>query len=90
MGQFELDSLDSKDLPQFYISKIVLLGDFLGSPEIKKILDEANGTMVNIVDVQNLVKKLTNYYIKLGYFTTRVQLKVGQDISKGKLILSEN
>ncbi len=86
--QFELDSAGAKNLSSFYISEIILLGDFLGSLEVENILNESKGTMVNIVDVQNIIKKLTNYYIKMGYFTTRVQLKVGQDMSKGKLFLS--
>jgi len=52
-----------------------------------KITQEYIGTCMNIDDIKNVIRKVTNLYIDLGYITTRVALPE-QDLSSGTLILN--
>ena len=54
--------------------------------EILKITQKYLGQCLNIDDIQNIVRDITNLYVNMGYITTRVILPE-QDISLGHLQL---
>ena len=55
--------------------------------KVNKITQEYIGKCTDIRDIKNIIRKITNLYVDLGYITTRILLPE-QDLSSGTLILN--
>lgn len=73
---------------KFYIKKITLINaNKLSLNEKLKIVKKYTKKELGMADIHNLVKDLTNSYIKKGYVAARTTLPIDQNISNGELKL---
>ena len=73
---------------KFYIRKITLLNaELLPSKDKMKIIKKYVNNEMGLQEVHNLIRDLTNAYIKKGYIAARVTIPVGQNVNNGELIL---
>lgn len=82
------DSLKEQEgAPCFQVNSVILEGDTLLSSRFKKkLLKNYEGKCLGSAHIDQLIKKITNAYIDLGYITSRVYL-APQDLSKQELKL---
>jgi len=77
-----------KNGKRFHIKKITLINaERLTTKEKLPIIKEYTNTEIDLADIHELIKKLTNAYIQKGYIAARVTIPVDQNISKGELKL---
>ncbi len=75
-------------LPKFYIREIEILDNIiLNKKEIKNITSNYIDKKINLNDIRNLTRALTNYCISKGYPTMRVQIPLNQNLNSGILQL---
>ncbi|MDP0494061.1 MAG: ShlB/FhaC/HecB family hemolysin secretion/activation protein [Fusobacterium sp. JB021] len=73
---------------KFYIKQITLINaNKLSVKEKIKIVKKYAKKDLGMGDIHNLVKDITNSYIKKGYVAARVTLPINQNISQGELKL---
>jgi len=76
------------DLPCFFIDKIILeSSELLHEKDKKRLLSGYIKNCLNMNDINNLVRDITNFYIKAGYPTTRVRIAPSQNLQKSTLKL---
>lgn len=82
------DNLDEKSINCFFIKEIDFEGNgILSSSSLKNLTKEFIGKNLCSNDLQKIIKKVNNYYIKKGYITTQVFLKQ-QNISSGIVLIT--
>lgn len=79
------DEKTPESAPRIRIRKIELSGtDLIPEKEKRKILGEFEGTELSAQDLENVLRRLTNWYVKKGFVASRVFLPQ-QDLSGGVL-----
>ncbi|OKL42761.1 hypothetical protein A3843_00150 [Pseudovibrio exalbescens] len=72
------------DAACFDIQEIVVVGDLtVPTGQVTSKLESLAGQCLTPVDLRNILRAVTNYYVGKGYITTRAYLKP-QDISQGR------
>lgn len=84
----EEDDISIQSGKKFFIKKITLINaDKISVKEKLKLIKKYVNNDLGIGEIHNLVKDLTNSYIKKGYVAARVTLPINQNIAQGELKL---
>lgn len=81
--------IENKDseIKEIYLEDIVFNNLVKMKREIKKLEEEYEGRLFSMDLLKEIVEKANNVYLNNGYITTRVKIKVPQNLEDGKLEL---
>lgn len=82
-----LNSTFPQETPCYQIDDLVIVNDFLNDRGIKNVKNELAGKCLGIKGLEKAAVLVQDYYIRLGYVTTRVETR-DQDLLSRKLILT--
>ncbi|GLI54982.1 hemolysin activator protein, HlyB family [Propionigenium maris DSM 9537] len=84
----EEEDYDINSGKKFYVSKITLINsELLSTKEKKEIISKYVNKEMGMVEIHQLIKDITNAYIKKGYIAARVTIPVDQNLKSEELSL---